>query len=194
MRRYEAIETLIGAVGDARVVCNIGQPVQELYRIQDRPETFYMLGSMGLALPIGLGVAMNSDEKVVVIDGDAAITMNLGALATLGAVSPGNLVHVILDNEANGSTGFQPSFTAGRLRLDEVAKGCGVPNVRLVTRRQEITPTLREALDSDDGAWTIVIKTEHGAADGLVPIPLSGIEVKTRFMKVLAEDSGRPAD
>ena len=189
MRRYEAIQSIIDAVGNARVICNIGQPVQELYRIQDRPETFYMLGSMGLALPIGLGVAMNTREKVVVIDGDAAITMNMGAMATLGAVSPDNLVHIIVDNGANGSTGFQPSFTAGRLKLDEVAKGCGVPNVRVVTRQEEIAETVREALEGENGAWTVVIKTERGAPDGLVPIPLSGIEVKTRFMDVLSKGS-----
>lgn len=182
MRRYEALEEIMDAVDDELVVCNIGHPSQELYRIKDRPRNFYMLGSMGLTLPIGLGLAMNTDKNVLVIDGDAAMAMNLGALATLGAVSPGNLVHVIIDNGANGSTGFQPSFTAGRLSLEAVAAGCGVANVRSVTRRDDIARTLAEARAADAGAWVIVIKTEVGMPDGVKPIPLSGVEVKTRFM------------
>ncbi len=185
MRRYEAIAEIMGVVGDALVVCNIGHPTQELYIIKDRPENFYMLGSMGLALPIGLGLAMNTDKKVLVIDGDAALTMNLSALATAGSVSPGNLVHVIIDNEANGSTGFQPSFTSGGLRLEAVAEACGVPNIRTVTKQQDIAGTVGEALAGDAGAWVVLIKTERGMPDGVKPIPLSGVEVKTRFSERL---------
>ena len=106
-------------------------------------------------------------------------------------MSPDNLLHIIVDNEANGSTGFQASFTAGRLKLDEVAKGCGIPNVKVVTGQEEIAVTIREALDAENGAWTVIVKTERGAPDGLVPIPLSGIDVKTRFMDVLSQGSAR---
>ena len=186
MRRFEALKCIMQAVGDELVVSNIGHPSQELYQIKDRPENFYMLGAMGLALPVGLGLAMSTSRKVLVIDGDGAITMNLGALATLGSVSPGNLVHVIIDNGANGSTGFQPSFTAGRLRLQDVAEACGVPNVRTVTREQDIAGAVAEALAADTGAWVIVVKTDVGMPDGVTPIPLSGAEVKARFMQRLS--------
>ena len=185
MRRFETIQNLMEHVGDALVVCNIGHPSQELYMIKDRPENFYMLGSMGLAMPIGLGLAMNSSRQVVVIDGDSAMTMNMNALATLGAVSPDNLVHVIIDNEANGSTGFQPSFTARQLQLDKVAEGCGIANVRLVRQEDEIAPTIREALSATNGSWVIVIKTRTGMPDNVAPLPLSGIQVKDRFMEHL---------
>lgn len=182
MRRYEALEEIMRVIGDTPVICNIGHPSQELYIIKERPENFYMLGSMGLALPIGLGLAMNSDKKFLVIDGDAAMTMNMGAFATVGAVSPSNLVHVLIDNQANGSTGFQPSFTAGRLRLEEVAKGCGIPNIRVVTKQEDIAGTITEALAGDNGSWLVVIKAETGMPDGVNPIPMSGVEVKERFV------------
>ena len=128
MRRYEALEEIMQVIGDTPVVCNIGHPSQELYIIKERPENFYMLGSMGLALPIGLGLAMNTDKKILVIDGDAAMTMNMGAFATTGAISPSNLVH------------------------------------------------------GTDGSWLVVIKTETGMPDGVKPIPMSGVEVKERFV------------
>ncbi|MCZ6743571.1 MAG: thiamine pyrophosphate-dependent enzyme, partial [Alphaproteobacteria bacterium] len=66
------------AITDELVVCNIGHPAQELFVIRDRPENFYMLGSMGLASSIGLGLAMSQDKKVVVLEGDGAVAMNMG--------------------------------------------------------------------------------------------------------------------
>ena len=87
------------AITDELVVCNIGHPAQELFVIRDRPENFYMLGSMGLASSIGLGLAMSQDKKVVVLEGDGAVAMNMGSLATIGLVRPANYVLIIIDNE-----------------------------------------------------------------------------------------------
>ena len=70
MRRYEAIQQIMEVVTNEIVVCNLGHPCQELYAIKDRPKNFYMLGSMGMASSIGLGLALATEQKVVVIDGD----------------------------------------------------------------------------------------------------------------------------
>ena len=185
MRRYEAMTQIMDAIDNELVVCNIGHPSQELHMIDDRTENFYMLGSMGLAMPIGLGIAMNTDKKVLVIDGDCAITMNMNGLATLGCVSPSNLVHVIIDNEANGSTGFQPGFTSKKLHLDKVAEACGIPNIRLIEKEDDIVPVIKEALAATKGAWVIVIKTDIGMPDGVGPLPLSGLDIKARFVEHL---------
>jgi sulfopyruvate decarboxylase subunit beta len=168
------------------VVCTLGHPSQELYRLADRPQNLYMLGSMGLATSIGHGLALAQERKVLVIDGDAAVTMNMGGLATIGYTQPKNLVIVIIDNQANGSTGFQPSFTASRLRLDEVAKAAGIGRVSLVTEENRIAAAVRAALESNEGPHLIVIRTLTGMPDGIGVIPLDGVAVKERFMRSVA--------
>ncbi len=180
--RYQIFEKVMEQVTDELVVCTIGQPCQELYKIKDRPGNFYMLGSMGMASSIGLGLAMsNPARKVVVLDGDSANVMNMGAFATMGFNAPGNLVHVIVDNEANGSTGFQPSFTARNVRLDQVARGCSIPNVTLVEDAGEVSPAIARALSADE-MHTLVIKAETGLMPGIDILPIGPAEIRQRFM------------
>lgn len=187
MRRYEAIREIMKAVTDQPLVCNIGHPSQELFQLADRPQNFYMLGSMGLASSIAHGLALSQSRKVIAIDGDAAVTMNLGGLATIGHTRPRNLVLVVIDNSANGSTGFQPSFTADRLRIDAVGRAAGIENVQLIADEREIASAVAAALSSDDGPHLIVIKTETGMPDGVKVIPLGPIEIKERFMRSIGQ-------
>jgi len=88
MRRYEALQEIMKAITDEPVVCNLGHPAQELFAVRDRPQNFYMLGSMGLASSIAHGLALCRSGKVVAIDGDASVTMNLGGFATIGHTRP----------------------------------------------------------------------------------------------------------
>ena len=101
MKRFEAMRTVMAAVKDEPVVVTLGHAAQELYQLRDRPENFYMLGSMGMATSIAHGIALSRPGKVVVLDGDAAVTMNMGELATIGFNLTPNLVVVIIDNEAS---------------------------------------------------------------------------------------------
>ena len=110
--------------------------------------------------------------------------MNMGAFATMGFNAPGNLVHIIVDNEANGSTGFQPSFTARNVKLDQVAMACSIPNVTLIDQADEITPALSKALAADE-MHTLVIKAEIGLMPGIDLLPLGALEIRDRFMKVV---------
>lgn len=175
------------AVTDQPVVCNIGHPSQELFQLADRPQNFYMLGSMGLASSIAHGLALSQPRKVIVIDGDAAVTMNLGGFATIGHTRPRNLVQIVIDNSANGSTGFQPSFTADRLRIDDIGRAAGIDHVALVTGESEIAPAVAAALASREGPHLIVIRTETGMPDGVRVIPLGPIEIKERFMRNIGQ-------
>ena len=181
MRRYEATREIMNAIGDELVVCNIGHPSQEILELRDRPENFYMFGSMGLSSSIGLGVAMAQDRMVVALDGDGSVTMNMGTLATIGLVRPKNYMLVIIDNQSYGSTGFQRSFTADNLRLEEVARGSGVKSVVAVHRETEIAPTVTRLL-KEDGPHVLVVKCEPGMPDGIGVIPIDGMEVRDRFM------------
>jgi sulfopyruvate decarboxylase subunit beta len=91
MKRRDAIEKIIGLIDYELVICNIGFPSRELYDIRDRDENFYMIGSMGLASSIGFGLALaRPDKKVVVIDGDGSLLMNMGSLVTVFSNSPKN--------------------------------------------------------------------------------------------------------
>jgi len=129
--RYAALERLLGVLPhDAAVIATTGKSGRELFTIDDRPQHFYQVGSMGCAAAMGLGVALNRTRPVVVIDGDGAALMKLGSLATVGAYGAENLVHIVLDNGTYDSTGGQPT-TSGGVNFAAVAAACGY--VRSVT-------------------------------------------------------------
>lgn len=113
MRRLEAIRRLAAEWKDELVVATTGMISRELFLTRDRPENFYMCGSMGCALGIGLGVALcRPERKVVVLDGDGAALMSLGSLALARHLRLENLEHIILDNGTYASTGGQPTCSA----------------------------------------------------------------------------------
>ena len=122
---------------------------------------------------------------MIAIDGDAAVTMNMGALATIGLTQAANLVVVIIDNHANGATGFQPSMTAGRLRLKDVALGCGIEKAATVSTEAELTKQVAAAL-TEPGPHLIVALAETGVAPGLEIIKLAPETIRDRFKKRLA--------
>ena len=98
MNRFELLKLLQPMLQDNLVVCNIGLPSQELYHINDQPNYFYMLGSMGLASSIGLGLSLSIDKNVISIDGDGSVLMNMNTLATIGNRAPNNYTLLIIDN------------------------------------------------------------------------------------------------
>ncbi len=182
MKRIEAIALAAEAAAaqDALLVCNIGFPSRELFSVRDRPENFYMLGSMGLASSIGLGLAQaRLERKVMVLDGDGSVLMNLGTLASIAHYAPQNYQLVILDNCCYGSTGSQPTCTYLGTDLFALAKAAGVKKVGSV----EPPGLLAPALFGDD--TVIVVKVEEGNA----PVPiiaLSPEEIIERFIGTIA--------
>lgn len=129
VRRVEALQRLLEIIPDeAAVVSTTGKTSRELFTIADRPQNFYVVGAMGSAATVGLGVALHSPRPVVVVDGDGALLMRLGSLATVGAQAPDNLVHVVLDNGVHDSTGGQRSLSA-TTDLPAVAAACGYARV-----------------------------------------------------------------
>ncbi|WXG40801.1 MAG: sulfopyruvate decarboxylase subunit beta [Candidatus Freyarchaeum deiterrae] len=178
MKRIEAIKIIIDELENELVVCNLGFPSRELYSIKDRPENFYMLGSMGLASSIGLGLSLSNTKHVVVMDGDGSILMNLGSMATIANHSPKNLTIIIFDNQSYGSTGGQPSYTAGKTDLAAIATGAGIEKVLIVASPQK----LRTAYKNSKKELTVIVtKVEKENAD----VPVIGIspeEIKNRFL------------
>ncbi len=178
MARREAIEDIMKYIDDELVICNIGFPSRELYDIKDRKENFYMIGSMGLASSIGLGLALaQPDKDIVVIDGDGALLMNMGSLVTVFANNPKNLTWIVIDNGAYGSTGNQDTY-AQKLDLVDVARGVGFTNSYDFS-----DVNLKEFIKSDDTSF-IVYRTEAGNSKAPI-IDLSPIEIKNRFMDII---------
>ncbi len=182
--RQEALQAVQRGV-DPRdiVIATTGFTGRELYACEDRHNQLYVVGSMGCASCIGLGLAWaRPDRRVVVLDGDGAMLMRLGALATLAYEAPPNLVHVLLDNEAHESTGGQ-STVAHSMDLAGVAHSCGYVNVAKIDTAAEL-----EAFVSDKkpGLRFVHLKTRHGVPDGLPRPKVTPQAVAGRIREVLA--------
>ncbi|HET6516552.1 MAG TPA: sulfopyruvate decarboxylase subunit alpha [Thermodesulfovibrionales bacterium] len=143
-RRFEILKIIAPYLESHIVVTNLGFPSKELFHIKHQPSNFYMLGSMGMATPIGLGIALASKKQVVVIDGDGSILMNPGSLATAAHCAPQNLTILAIDNGSYGSTGNQPTLTRSCVDLELVARGFGIGETRKVFSRKEITDIMKK--------------------------------------------------
>ena len=160
------------------VVATTGYTGRELYACDDRPNQLYMVGSMGCASTFGLGLALaRPDRRVIVLDGDGALLMRMGCLATIGYERPTNLVHVLLDNEAHDSTGTQSTVTHS-VDLAACARACGYPTVKRVADADDLEKLL---LDRTDGLRFLHLKTKPGAPDDLPRPKVTPREVVTRF-------------
>lgn len=164
------------------IVCN-GFPSREVYKIADRPTHFYMIGSMGVAAAIGLGVAFSKpNKKVVVFDGDGNVLMGMGTLATVGAMRPKNFIHLVFDNEVYGSTGNQPTIS-NVVRLEQVAKAAGYVNVERVREREDLVYEFKDMLKKD-GPSMLLVKVNELAED-VGRVMLEPPEITRRFMKAI---------
>lgn len=182
LTRYEMLEALCHEISGAAVVANLGIPSKELHALLPRPSNFYMLGSMGMATPIGLGVALSTDKRVVVIDGDGSILMNPGSLATVATAAPRNLSIVAIDNGSYGSTGNQPTLAGSCVDLEHVARAMGIRN----SRRAHDADSLTAALAAD-GHGPLFVHALALPGNRPVPnIPLNAAEIKRQFMDFLA--------
>ena len=125
MIRREAIQIIALTLKNCPIVSADGYTSRDLFETCDKPSNFYMIGSMGLASSIALGVAIKKmKKKVFVFDGDGNILMNLGSLTTIGSISPKNLVHVVFDNSIHESTGGQPTHSS-IIKIEKIAQTCG---------------------------------------------------------------------
>jgi sulfopyruvate decarboxylase subunit beta len=184
MLRSQAIQVVMDHVVDELVVSNIGDPSKELFHLRDRPKNFYMLGSMGLASSISLGLALSQENTVVCLDGDGSILMNLGSLVTIANTKPGNLILVALDNGAYGTTGNQNSYTSGKADLEKMARACGFEATFKAHNVEELSSVVEEYLDIESSSFIhVLIQTDETKFDS---VPLDPITIKSRFMKEIS--------
>lgn len=175
MKRIEVIKAVEEKEG--LIVCNIGLPSRELYSLSDKPSHFYMLGSMGMASSIGLGLAMAQTRRVYVIDGDGSILMNLGSLTTIAHHAPDNYCLIIIDNGCYGSTGNQPTRTAHKTTLEGMARAAGISQVKTVSHVEE----LQKTLNAHQKEPLVLIAKTDTSAPRVPHIPLLPRFIKKRF-------------
>ena len=159
-----------------------GHISRNLYSNCDKISNFYMIGSMGLASSIGLGVALkNPNKKVFVLDGDGNILMNLGSLTTIGTIKPKNLIHFVLDNEIHESTGGQPTHS-NQIALEKIAKV--VNYVIYKTGSPTELKKILKKIENLNGPIMILIKISQKSEIGK-RIEIKPIMIKHRFSNYL---------
>jgi thiamine pyrophosphate-dependent acetolactate synthase large subunit-like protein len=148
MNRFELTKRLVGKLKrDEAVIGGIGNTNFDLWAAGQRPQNFYMLGSMGLAIPIALGVAIAQPKRhVVALEGDGSLLMQLGCLGTVASRAPKNLTIVVWDNGIYQITGGQPTASASTVDLVAAARACGLAESHWAADEQEFDRLLDKAL------------------------------------------------
>ncbi len=167
--------------GATVVIATTGYTGRELFALDDRPNHFYMVGSMGCATAVGLGLSQaRPDLRVVVIDGDGAALMRMGTFATIGAHAGGNLIHLLLDNQMHESTGGQPTVSS-RVHFAGIAAACGYHHATECDRLDAIDALLTGP-EPRSGPRFLHLRIRPGVADRLPRPDLSPVQVKERLM------------
>jgi phosphonopyruvate decarboxylase len=179
--RSDALREIVArtAVGGTVLLASTGFCGRELYAIADRPNHLYMVGSMGCVTPLALGLALaRPDLKVIALDGDGAALMRLGALATVGAMAPRNLWHLLLDNGVHESTGGQATVSAS-VAFADVAAACGYHSCLDTDLVAQLAPWLQRA----GGPHFARLLTRTGTPPDLPRPKVTPAQVRERFMQ-----------
>jgi thiamine pyrophosphate-dependent acetolactate synthase large subunit-like protein len=183
MRRLDLMRRLVAELKDEAVVGGIGNTNFDLFAAGHRPLNFYMLGSMGLAFPIALGVALAQPQRRIVgIEGDGSLLMNLGCLATIGAVAPANLTLIVMDNGSYQITGGQPTASAASTDLVAVARGAGIERSDWARDPADFARLVQDALRSGGPSLIGARIDDAPAAD---QPPRDPAQIRDRFMQAL---------
>jgi thiamine pyrophosphate-dependent acetolactate synthase large subunit-like protein len=168
---------------DEAVVAGIGNTNFDLWASGQRPQNFYMLGSMGLAMPIALGVAMAQPQrKVFALDGDGSVLMELGAFGTVAAVAQKNLAVIIWDNGIYQITGSQKTLTSGKADIVAIAKGAGLMQSAWAADEEHFDTLVDRALKGD-GPWFIAVKIDGEKPAGTTE--RDPVKIRLNFMSGL---------
>ena len=178
--RAEVLERVLSLVPEeAAVIATTGKCGRELFTLADRPQHLYLVGSMGCASAVGLGVALNVPRPVVVLDGDGAALMKMGTLATVGAYAPENLAHVILDNGVHDSTGGQATVS-DTVDFAEVSLACGYASAAACDSVSGFARALQAAL-AQPGPHLLHVRIAPGSMTNLGRPTVKPAEVARRF-------------
>ncbi|OQP00340.1 phosphonopyruvate decarboxylase [Geobacillus sp. 44B] len=185
--RIEALK-LINSLKDDKTVqlATTGKTGRELYEIEDAPNNLYMVGSMGCVSSLGLGLALaKKDKDIVVIEGDGALLMRMGSLATNGCYAPKNMLHILLDNNTHDSTGGQ-STVSHNVNFVDIAAACGYSKSIYVHNLEELESCIKD-WKREKNLTFLYMKIAKGSIEGLGRPKMKPYEVKER-LKVFLHD------
>jgi phosphonopyruvate decarboxylase len=183
--RIEALDLIRRTLPeDVALVATTGKTGRELFELGDTDRQFYLVGSMGYATAVGLGAALSTSCRIAVLDGDGAALMKLGNMATIGAASPDNLIHIVLDNGVHDSTGGQPTCSAS-VDFAAVAQGCGYRNVQTCQSLAGLEAALDMA-NTFPGPTLVHARIRSGSKQRLGRPTLAPDRVAARFRGFLA--------
>ncbi len=185
--RLEVLDAVRSEVDESTVVIvSTGKAGRELFELGDMDNNFYMVGSMGCASSVGLGLSLVKPEaKVIVIDGDGALLMRMGNLATNAFFKPSNMIHILLDNETHDSTGGQ--FTVSPVvDFPKAASACGYPSVKVCGTPEQLGSVIREWKKEPELTFCS-IKIKKGSKKNLGRPTVKPFEVAERLGRLIGE-------
>ena len=188
MNRFELTRRLVAKLTrEEAVVGGIGNTNFDLWAAGRRPQNFYMLGSMGLACPIALGVAVAQPQRrVVALEGDGSLLMQLGCLATIATVAPKNLVVVVMDNAMYQITGGQPTASAAQVDFVAIARASGIRRSAWALDEAMFDELVESAL-VEDGPSFIAARIDEKPA--VATTERDPAQITDRFMRGLGAKS-----
>jgi thiamine pyrophosphate-dependent acetolactate synthase large subunit-like protein len=184
MSRFDLTRRLVAKLthGEA-VIAGIGNTNFDLWSAGQRPQNFYMLGSMGLAVPIALGVALaQAQRRVIALEGDGSLLMQLGALSTIATLAPKNLAIIVMDNASYQITGAQKTATAFKTDLPAMARGAGLAQSQWAADEQDYEQLVARAL-TEPGPWLIAARIDQ--EPGVGTTDRDPARIRDRFMRGL---------
>jgi thiamine pyrophosphate-dependent acetolactate synthase large subunit-like protein len=184
MNRFELTKRLVDQLKrDEAVVGGIGNANFDLWASGQRPQNFYMLGSMGLTIPIALGVAIAQPRRhVIALEGDGSLLMQLGCLATVAERAPKNLTMVVWDNGSYQITGSQPTASAATADLVAIARGAGLANSAWAVDEDDFDRLVTSALK---GGVPHLIAARIDNKPGVATTDRDPVQIRERFMRGL---------
>jgi sulfopyruvate decarboxylase subunit beta len=186
MQRIDALRVVYADIENDIVVTIMGAVAAELYSLGHRKNFFYLQHAMGLASSMGLGLALaKPDRRVIVLDGDGSLLMNLGALSTLAWCAPKNLIHVVFDNQSLLSVGGFPTATSAGSDLAGIALKSGYPEATTVHSIEDFTRAWRAARERLELSMIVAKVEAAGPKSFLMDLPL--LENRFQFQRWLKE-------
>lgn len=184
MNRFDITSRMVAKLhNDEAVIGGIGYTNFDLWAAGQRPQNFYMLGSMGLAAPIALGVAIaQPNRRVIALEGDGSILMQLGSLTTIASRAQKNLTIVIMDNGAYQITGGQLTATGVGTDLVAMSRGAGIVQSLWAADESHFEELIDRAI-AEDGPWLIGCRIDNGGPKGTTE--RDPAQIRDRFMRGL---------
>ncbi len=182
MNRADLTRRLVAKLEhDEAVIGGIGNTNFDLWAAGQRPQNFYMLGSMGLAFPIALGVAIAQPKRrVIALEGDGSLLMQLGCLSTIASLAPKNLTLIVMDNGIYQITGGQPTPAAASTDLVAVARACGLADSAWASDEDDFERLVEAALSAAKPAL-IAARIDDKPGEGTTH--RDPVQIRERFMR-----------